>query len=145
LLALSAAEDPVLSALARELALDPVLRDRESINILTAQVNAPQSREVAWSWMKDHYDAIVARMPKRYGGLPMLRSAGAFCDEAHAADLEAFFAPKAGNIEGAPRVLASTLEKIRLCAARRKAYAASAQTLFSAPANSQAHLTCAGD
>jgi hypothetical protein len=44
--------------------------------------------------------------------------------------VEAFFGPKAAEIDGAPRVLASTLEEIRLCAARRTAYTEPATKFF---------------
>jgi hypothetical protein len=42
---------------------------------------------------------------------------GYFCDEAHAAEVEAFFAPLVDGLEGGPRNLAGALEEIRLCAA----------------------------
>ena len=38
-------------------------------------------------------------------------------DEAHAAEVEAFFAPLVDGLEGGPRNLAGALEEIRLCAA----------------------------
>ena len=54
-----------------------------------------------------------------------------FCDEAHAKDVEAFFTPaRIAQIDGAPRVLASTLEDIRLCTAKRKPQEPSARELF---------------
>jgi alanyl aminopeptidase len=56
---------------------------------------------------------------------------GVFCDEAHAADVAAFFTDaKIATLDGAPRVLATALEDIRLCAARRKAQEASAREMF---------------
>jgi alanyl aminopeptidase len=54
-----------------------------------------------------------------------------FCDEQHAKDAEAFFTPaRMAQIDGGPRVLAGTLEDIRLCAAKRKAQEPSARDLF---------------
>jgi alanyl aminopeptidase len=49
------------------------------------------------------------------GELP--RVTGYFCDEAYAAEVEAFFAPLVDGLEGGPRNLAGALEEIRLCAA----------------------------
>jgi len=56
---------------------------------------------------------------------------GVFCDDAHAKDVEAFFTPaRIAGIDGAPRVLANTLEDIRLCAAKRKVQEPSARAFF---------------
>ena len=38
-----------------------------------------------------------------------------FCDEKSRAEVEAFFEPKVSRFNGAPRNLASVLERIRLC------------------------------
>jgi cytosol alanyl aminopeptidase len=127
--AISSVKDPDLAAAARELVLDPALRDNEIITPLFAQLTSNETRETAWGWMKEHYDAIVARLPKHSG---LIGTGRVFCDDAHAAEIESFFGPKAAGIEGGPRQLASTLEEVRLCVARRKAYEASAKTLFSA-------------
>ena len=126
--AISSVKDPDLAAAARELVLDPALRDNEIITPLFAQLTSNETRETAWAWMKEHYDAIVARLPKHSG---LIGTGRVFCDDAHAAEIESFFGPKAAGIEGGPRQLASTLEEVRLCVARRKAYEASAKTLFS--------------
>jgi alanyl aminopeptidase len=57
---------------------------------------------------------------------------GVFCDEKHLKDVEAFFTPeRVAHIEGGPRTLASTLENIQLCVARRKAQEPSAREFFS--------------
>jgi alanyl aminopeptidase len=132
LFALTSATDPQLAAAARELVLDPALRFNEMMTPLRTQLANHDTRDAAWAWMKAHYDAIVARMPKRYGGLALIGMGRSFCDAEHVDDVEAFFGPKAEGIEGGPRELASTLEEMRLCVARRKMYAASAKALFGA-------------
>jgi len=54
-----------------------------------------------------------------------------FCDEAHAKDVEAFFTlQRIEKIQGGPRVLAGTLEGIRLCAAKRAKQEPSAREVF---------------
>ena len=129
--ALSSARNPDLALAARELVLDPGLRDNEVLIPLFVQASQPETREAAWAWAKEHFDPIVARLPKR-GGTALVGLARSFCDEGHAADVESFFRPKIERLEGGPRVLASTLEQVRLCAARRKAQAPSAREAFSA-------------
>jgi alanyl aminopeptidase len=129
--ALGAARDPALATAAREVVLDPaLLRDSEMLTPLWAQLSQPEMRDVAWAWVKEHYDAILARLPKHHGGVQLVSTGRAYCDEAHARDVEAFFTPKIESIEGGPRALAQALEDVRLCAARRGAQEASAREVF---------------
>jgi alanyl aminopeptidase len=128
--ALGAARDPQLAEAGRQLVLDPGLRDSEMLMPLGAQLSRPETREAAWAWVKEHYDGILARLPRHHGGMQIVGTGQQFCDDAHARDVEAFFGPKIDGIEGGPRVLASTLEGVRLCAARRAAQEKSARELF---------------
>jgi alanyl aminopeptidase len=128
--ALSSAKSPELAAAARELVLDPSLHESEIMTPLYAQLGAVETRDAAWQWLKDHYDAVVQRLPRHHSGVALVSSTRPYCDDEHAKDIEAFFTPKIDSIEGGPRTLASTLEDIRLCAARRKAQEPSAREFF---------------
>jgi alanyl aminopeptidase len=130
--ALSVARDPAVAAAAREMMLDPSLRDTEVLVPLYRQLDRPDTREAAWSWMKEHYDALLARMPRHHAGVQLVGAGDAFCDADHAKDVESFFTPKIEGIEGGPRALAETLEDVQLCAARRTASEASARAFFAA-------------
>jgi alanyl aminopeptidase len=80
--------------------------------------------EVVLAFFKESYPAILARMPGELrGDLPAF--AGGFCDEAHRAEVEAFFRDKVKDLTGGPRTLAQELEGMGLCVARRKAQEAS--------------------
>jgi alanyl aminopeptidase len=129
--ALGAARNPELVVRVRALALDPTLRATEVTSPLLAQLQEPPLREATWAWVKDHFDALLGVVPAHFGKLQLIGMASVFCDEAHASDVEAFFTPaRLAKIEGGPRELASTLEGIRLCAARRKVQEPSARELF---------------
>lgn len=128
--ALSVARDPVLAAAAREMILDPSLRDTEVLVPLCVQIDRPGTRDAAWAWMKEHYDAVLARMPRHHSGVQLVGAADRFCDADHARDVEAFFTPKIESIEGGPRALAETLEDVHLCIARRTASESSARGFF---------------
>jgi alanyl aminopeptidase len=128
--ALGAARDPQLAEAGRQLVLDPSLRDNEMLTPLYAQISRPETREAAWTWLKEHYDAILTRLPRHHGGVQLVGAGRQFCDEARARDVEAFFGPKIEAIEGGPRALASTLEDVRLCSALRAAQEKSARELF---------------
>jgi alanyl aminopeptidase len=130
--ALAVARDSALAAAAREMMLDPSLRDTEVLVPLYRQLDRPDTREEAWSWMKEHYDALLARMPRHHAGVQLVGAGDSFCDSDHAKDVEAFFRPKIEAIEGGPRALAEVLEEVQLCAARRTASEASARDFFRA-------------
>jgi aminopeptidase N len=126
---LSIAKEATLSAAARDLVLDPDVRESEMMRPLAAQLQNPATREAAWTWLKEHFEAVLARLPKR-AGAGLVGTGRYFCDEAHAAEVQAFFGPKVQALEGAPRALASTVEDVKLCAARRKAQEPSAREVF---------------
>jgi alanyl aminopeptidase len=130
--ALAVARDPALATAAREMVLDPSLRDTEVLSPLYAQLDRPDTREAAWAWMKEHYDAVLARVPRHREGVQLVGAGGRFCDADHAKDVESFFTPKIEAIESGPRALAETLEEVQLCAARRTASEASARAFFAA-------------
>ncbi|MEM1418320.1 MAG: M1 family metallopeptidase [Myxococcota bacterium] len=118
--AMAAARDPELAEEARQLALAPELRVNEVLVPLEVQRRIPRLRDAAWAWLQANVDAVVDRLPPgAAGGLPLLMDEA--CDEATAAEVEAFFRPRVGALPGAPRNLAATTERIRLCAAEAAA------------------------
>jgi alanyl aminopeptidase len=126
---LGAAQRPELSTRALELSLDPVLRMTEILVPVRVQRDVIESREGAWQWTKAHVGPLEARLSPRRAW-PLLRVPRRFCDEEHAAEAEAFFTPRLAGMEGGPRVLAETLEDIRLCASLRKAQEPAVRAFF---------------
>jgi alanyl aminopeptidase len=128
---LSVAKNPELAKAGRELTLDPALRDNEIITPIAVQLDRPETRDAAWAWLKEHLDAVLARMPRHHGGSGLISVAvRAFCDEGHAREAEALFASKVDTIDGGPRSLTASLEDVRLCVARRNAQEANAKAFF---------------
>jgi len=127
--ALASARAPDLREAACSLSLEADLRASETTMALWVGVSEPDTRESTWTWMKAHFDAVAARLPT-HGATQLIAMGGQFCDEAHARDVEAFFAKRAGTVEGGPRVLAETLESVRLCVARRTAQEPGAREFF---------------
>ncbi len=126
--ALASVQDPALGARALALTLDQRLRTNEVLQPLGSQLSMVETRKAAWQWLRTHFDAVVGRVsPNRAGALPYYVR---FCDDAHAAELEAFFTPKIANLDGGPRNLANALESMRLCVARRKAQEDSLRAFF---------------
>lgn len=93
---------------------------RQSISILGAASHSPETRDLAYAFVKQNWDALIARLPADWGAdMPFV--AGAFCDEQHRHDAADFFEGRSTKYKGGPRNLAQTLEGIDLCVAYKKA------------------------
>ncbi len=71
-----------------------------------------------------------ARIGSEGGGETPWLVAG-FCEAQRAREIEAFFAPRVDALEGGPRNLAASIERVRLCAALVDAQAGSSRAFFS--------------
>jgi alanyl aminopeptidase len=124
-------EKPELAQVVRDLAFDPALRATEMSSPVWAQIERHETREATWSWVKANFDKLLGVMPQHHSTSQLIEMAQTFCDEAHAKDVESFFTPdRIERIDGGPRVLAGTLEEIRLCTAKRQKQEPSARELF---------------
>ena len=120
LAALGNAEAPTLSTRALDLALDSRLRVNEISRVLGPQFRNPQTRERAWSWLQEHFDALAERMGRgQAGGTPWY--AGALCTREAADEVQGFFEPRVSALAGGPRNLATVVEAITICAAKAEA------------------------
>ena len=127
------ARRPELVPLVHALTFDPVLRATEVLSPLGSTMQEQSLREESWQWTKAHYDELLTVVPKHHAQTSLIYAGGVFCDDAHVQDVEAFFTrARVAQIEGGPRVLASTLESMRLCVVRRAKQEASARELFAA-------------
>lgn len=128
---LSRVRNPELGARVLALVLDDRVKYTEMTTPLWEQFSEPETREAAWTWLKDHWDAVMARASgAMFTGVQLVSMPATFCDEAHAADVAGFFADRVAKVDGGPRVLAKTLEEIHLCAATRSAAEADARRFF---------------
>jgi alanyl aminopeptidase len=128
LAALGTAAQPARAARARELSLDERLAATEVRMVLREQMSAPELRGDAWAWFETHFDAFAARVPDWTLGR-LASYGGRFCDASGRARVESLFGPRIDRLPGGPRTLATALEEITLCTARREAQAAEAARL----------------
>ncbi len=128
--ALGATHDEALGRRALELALDPALRINEVTITLTEQLSMDETRARAWDFMREHFDAIFARVATTRAGFAPWYVSG-FCTEERAEEVESFFGPRIESLPGGPRNLRGALEAIHLCAARVDAQRESAEAFFS--------------
>jgi cytosol alanyl aminopeptidase len=85
----------------------------------------PQSdkgRAVLWSWMKSNIAPLEKRVSMQgLGRAPEIQQYG--CDAATKTDLDAFFDPLTGQLEGLPRELKEANDQIERCVAFKSAKA----------------------
>ncbi|APR79904.1 Aminopeptidase N [Minicystis rosea] len=116
--ALSSFRDPGLVRAALGVFLGETLDPRLGVELLWQD---DRVADVAFDFVKQRYDAVLAKMPSPlHGDLPTL--ADPFCDEAHLADVKAFFTPRIEKLVGGPRNLAKAVERITLCNAQRRVH-----------------------
>jgi alanyl aminopeptidase len=124
--ALGSFRDPALLARSFGLATDETLRAQDVRGVLSAGGGREATRRAAWTWLKAHYDAVVARIgDKSSPSLPFI-GAG-FCTAEDRADVEAFFTGPRGAAEGTERNLKLTLESIDRCMAFKRRHGAAAR------------------
>ena len=120
---------PELSAGVLELALSDRLRTNERLLPVLGQMRQRETRQVAYSWVEAHFDALVARLGPDLGG-QLTAVTGAFCTREDADRARRFFTPRVESLAGGPRALRSNLESSELCAAFADAHRADARRFF---------------
>lgn len=116
--AIASQRDPAYTERVLALTLHEGLRNNERAVPVTSQHVYPETREVAYTWLKANIDALSAKMGK-HGAQSLLLAPSRLCREQAAEDVASAFREKADGILGGPRALEFTLENIRLCTAFR--------------------------
>lgn len=117
--ALASFEDPALFTRTLNLLLDGTLQAQDFATVARG-AGRPTTRAAAWQWLKKHYDAVL-KVAGRTAAPRLPFVAGAFCDPAERADVQAFFSDPARAPEGTDRNLAQVLERIDRCIRLRAA------------------------
>lgn len=102
---------------------------RETLPLVGTLLHGRETRELAYDLFKKSFDTLLERT-SAFERPFLFKLPGVFCDAAHRADVEAFFGPRAKNVDGAERVLSNTLESIQLCEASHKAALPSLEELL---------------
>jgi alanyl aminopeptidase len=118
--AMGSFRDPAIERRALALFLTDEFDPREATSLVFSGLREETTRPLVYDFVKQNFDAMVAKLPRDSGAY--LSYAGAsFCDEAHRADVEAYFKDRAPKYTGGPRILAQVLEGISLCEAAKAA------------------------
>ena len=116
--ALGSFQDPKLVDQALAIVLADDFDIRESFGLVFAGMRDPRLRDHTLQWVEQHFDELIAKLPKEYRPF-MAYIAAPVCDESRKAELKAFLEPKMKDVDGGARVLAQALEALSLCAAGR--------------------------
>jgi alanyl aminopeptidase len=116
--------DPEIAKVALPIVLTDEFDNRESLGILFGVSQSRKTRDLAYDFVKQNWDALVAKLPTDTGAfLPYV--AGGYCDAGHRQDTEDFFKGRSTKYAGGPRTLSQVLEGIDLCIAYKQAQAPS--------------------
>ncbi len=102
---------------------EPKLDPREAFEAVMAAARSDwgPSRDAAFRFIQEHYDALHRRLPvDLMARLPLLVSG--YCDAQHREEISRVFGPHAAKLPGGPRTLAKALERIQLCAAEAQVH-----------------------
>ena len=120
LFSLGAFQDPVIIKAALPIILTDEFDNRESLAILFGASRSLKTRDLAYDFVKQNWDALVARLPTDTGSfLPIV--ARGYCDTGHRQDVDSFFKDRSTKYTGGPRTLVQVLEGIDLCVAYKQA------------------------
>jgi alanyl aminopeptidase len=122
-------QDPEIVNTALPLALSGEFDVRESFDILFAPSERRQTRDLAYDFVKQNWDLMVAKLPTDTGAYVPYVAAG-YCDAEHRKDAESFFTGRSTKFAGGPRILAQVIEGIDLCIAYKNAQEASVTEFF---------------
>ncbi|HUH04423.1 MAG TPA: M1 family aminopeptidase, partial [Kofleriaceae bacterium] len=128
LTALGSFRDPALTSRALAAVLGDALDIRESLALLWTPLGDRDRRQLAFDFVEQHFDALVARMPGEASSR-LARVAAPQCDPALRARVEALLA-RVAKLPSGPRAAAQSLERFELCLARRAVLAPALATYF---------------
>ena len=121
---LGAFPDPEIVKTALPIVLSDEFDSRESLSILFAPTQRRETRDLAYDFVKQNWDPLIAKLPTDTGAYMPFVAAG-YCDAGHRQDVENFFSGRSTKYTGGPRILTQVLEGIDLCIAYKNAQEAS--------------------
>ena len=115
-------KDPAIAKTALTIVAGNEFDPRESMDILWGLSGEAETRQLAWDFLKTHFDELVKRLSaEQMSYTPYI--AISFCDEQHQREMETFFKDRSPKLPGGPRLLAQASERSDLC----RAYVAAQQ------------------
>jgi alanyl aminopeptidase len=120
--AMSSFRDPAAITAGYEAVLSGDVPFIEGVYLLFAGQSFPSTREMAFDFMKAHFDEIMEKRPTGGGfdaGAYLPYVGASYCDATSKEKLNSFFEPRVDKITGAKRTLSNVLESIDDCIAQK--------------------------
>ena len=112
--AVSGAEDQASLDKLLALSLTPAIRTGDMRYVWRYMSVEDTGRGALWTWFKANFAALEKRVSSQgLSGAPEILKFG--CDAQIKTDLDAFFGPKTGQLEGTPRTLKENDDRIDRC------------------------------
>lgn len=127
--ALSEASDRAVVERQLPLVLGDDFEMREAMRLVWGAANDYRTRDLALRFVEQHWDAIVAKLPKD-GGASLVWLAAGVCTAPERDAARTFFDGRSTKYLGGPRTFALAMENIDLCVAFRERHRASAIAFF---------------
>jgi alanyl aminopeptidase len=109
-------EDQALARAALNIVLGDEFPMAEAQRLLYGPLGQPATRRLPFLFVKEHFDALVGRLP-REGGARLAAVGSALCTDAERTEVESFFTGRSTRYTGGPRILKQSLERIGTCTA----------------------------
>ena len=103
---------PVLAIRTLEYAVSGQVRNQDSWILLAIELSERDTRDLAWSWVQQHWDKVKAQFTTA-SGANVVSATGSFCTVARRNEVASFFATH--KVEAAERTLAKALDSIDAC------------------------------
>jgi aminopeptidase N len=88
------------------------IRQQDYVRLFPALLSASPGREIAWEYLKAHWDSLAEKVTS-FGGRGAVSSLGGFCSTAMHDEIKQFFTDH--RAPGAERALQQSLERITNC------------------------------
>ena len=92
------------------------VRNQDSWILIAQELQQPETRDLAWSWVQTNWPRVKAQLTVASGG-NVVAATGSFCDKTQAAEVEKFFL--AHHVEASDRTLEKSLDSIDACVAMK--------------------------
>jgi aminopeptidase N len=116
--ALSYFRNPALIKRTLDFAVSANVRTQDTGILLASMLARPWSRDAAWTFIKNEWPALIAKLGTFQGIPAIVNATGNFCSTKAASDVKAFFAKH--PVESAERGMNLAIERVESCAALRE-------------------------
>ncbi|HJW57336.1 MAG TPA: M1 family metallopeptidase [Burkholderiaceae bacterium] len=117
--ALGSFTSPALLQQSMNLALSDRFDPREAVTILRTASESPENAQAVNQFVRQHYDALLARLPEDYGAL-LPKWGNMLCSRSERDTFDSFHRQRAALHPGGTRNFLQALETIDLCLANRR-------------------------